>query len=108
MGRALPKEPCKHCKGNINKGQSITECKKCNVAIHTKCVKKSCFELVNEKWYCENCSITIVCIYNPFRNLNGPVINSESESHDSDKHFNNNTEDTFDELKVFCENFCGD
>ena len=98
MGKAIPKEPCGHCGKSINKGQSITECKKCNIAIHTKCTKKSNFNLVNDKWYCENCSNTIVHIYNPFRNLNGSNTRYGTTVDDSDRHYDFNIEDILDDL----------
>ena len=98
MGRMIPKETCRQCGKNLNKGQSITECKKCGTAIHTKCVKKSNFELVNDKWYCETCCDTIDHIYNPFRNLNGPAIDKNPDSNESDKHYDCNIEDVFDDL----------
>ena len=99
MVRAILREICEHCKKNINKGQSINECKKCNTIIHTKCVKKSSFELVNDKWYCQNCSIDIVKIYNPFRNLNGNSSGSDTiDNSDSDRHYDVNIEDTLCDL----------
>ena len=98
MGKVILKETCGHCKHNINKGQSITECKKCGIAIHTKCIKKSSFKLVNEKWYCENCSDTIVHIYNPFRNLNGPSVKSDINVDDSDRHYDLDIEDLLVDL----------
>ena len=98
MVRALKKEICEHCKKHINKGQSITECMKCNIVIHTKCLKISNFELINEKWYCENCSETIAYIYNPFRNLSGPSHGKEEETEYSDKHYDYNIEEVFNDL----------
>ena len=97
MVGVIPKETCGHCKRNINRGQSITECKKCGIAIHTKCVKKSTFKTVNDNWYCETCCITIDHIYNPFRNLNGPDLNGNIDN-ESDRFYNANIEDVLDDL----------
>ena len=99
MGRALTKEKCEHCQKFINKGQSITECKKCNIAIHTKCRKKSEFKIINDKHYCKNCCDSIVPIYNPFRNLNGSSqLIGENSSENSDRYYNLNMEQVFSEL----------
>ena len=97
MVGVILKETCGHCKKNINRGQSITECKKCGIAIHTKCVKKSTFNTVNSNWYCETCSFTIDNIYNPFRNINGPDINNNIDN-ESDRFYNTNIEDVLDDL----------
>ena len=94
----ITREACEQCKKNINKGQSITECKKCGIAIHTKCVKKSAFKRVNESWYCVTCSDTIDPIYNPFRNLNGPNYNNQLDNNESDRFYDNNIEDILDDL----------
>ena len=95
MGRTLAKENCEHCGKSINKGQSITECKKCNIAIHSKCCKKSNFKVVNDKYYCKNCCDSIVHVYNPFRNLNG---NSVVDDNSTDRHYDLEIEEVFHEL----------
>ena len=99
MGRVLMKETCGACNKSINKGQSITECAKCNLAEHTKCLKKSDkFKSINDKLYCENCCDSIPNIYNPFRNLNGTSLNDRDSNDNHDRHYENNLEDVFEEL----------
>ena len=93
MGRALVKEKCEYCQKSINKGQSITECKKCHSAVHSKCCKKSKFKIVNDKHYCKSCCDSIVHIYNPFRNLNGRSQSVADES--SDRHYDLDIEQVF-------------
>ena len=91
---------CGICNKSINKGQSITECAKCNIAAHTRCLKKSSkFKSINEKLYCENCCDSIPKIYNPFRNLNGSSLVNNSQNNDShNRHYESNIEDIFEEL----------
>ena len=100
MGRVLIKEICGSCNKSINKGQSITECGKCNLAIHTKCLKKfGKFKSINNKSYCENCFDSVPKIYNPFRNLNGSSLNNSNQNDgNNDRNYENNLEDVFEEL----------
>ena len=63
----LKKETCGHCLKNVNIGQSIHECHKCNCVIHTKCLKLSKFSIINNNYYCQNCKILIETKYNPFK-----------------------------------------
>ena len=81
------------------KGQSITECKKCNAVVHSKCRKASAFKIVNDKYYCKNCCDSIVHVYNLF-SLNGPSQPNRQNSNggNSDRHYDIDIEQVFDEL----------
>ena len=69
----LLKEKCNSCKKFINIGQSITECHRCSVAIHTQCFSRSRFCKLNDNFVCQNCYPHIVIRYNPFKNLNNEL-----------------------------------
>ena len=100
MVRVLIKEICGICNKPIKKGQSITECAKCSVAAHAKCLKKSDkYKYINDKQYCENCCNFIPKIYNPFRNLNGSSPSNQT-SESFDRHYEHNIEDIFEELSL--------
>ncbi len=100
MMATLKKEVCRHCSENVNIGQPIAECNNsnCNIVIHTKCFKKAEFSHINGQLYCCNCSLHVKPIYNPFENLDGLKLSSESE--DLDKHYENDITDVFDELST--------
>ena len=93
--RTLIKEACKSCSKTINIGQAMTECKMCNIAIHSKCCKKAEFVLINNKFYCQSCLPKVEPIYNPFEDLY-----SAGDSSNDSKHYENNITDVFDELEV--------
>ena len=99
MTRVLIKEVCGFCAKNINIGQPVTECKKCNCIIHTNCFKKSKYQIVNNRSYCNNCKETIERIYNPFESLCRP--NSSIEY--SDRHYNAEIGDCFEELSAISQ-----
>ena len=65
----LGKEICEYCRKCINYGQAISECNSCNLVIHTKCFKKSNFNMINNKIYCFKCSEGVKILYNPFEKL---------------------------------------
>ena len=88
------KEPCEYCGKPINFGHSITECFKCNVAIHTKCYKKSAFGIVNESTYCNTCAVAIKTVYNPFKTF----INTESTECNVDKFYGVELSDIIDDV----------
>jgi hypothetical protein len=94
--RTLKKEACTYCSKNINIGQAVVECKLCNIPIHARCHKKAGFVLINNKFYCQNCSLDVEPIYNPFEDI---ASISESNS-DHDKHYENDITDVFDELET--------
>ena len=62
----LNKEVCGCCSKTIKFGQAITECGKCETAIHTRCFKKSNFGYANNIFYCKTCLIDVETRYNPF------------------------------------------
>ena len=65
----LNREHCNCWLKDIRFGQSITECKKCDKVIHTKCFKSSKFSIINDLNYCDECEDDIVVRYNPFLKL---------------------------------------
>ena len=67
IGKQLKKEVCDCCLRNIMIGQCILECKDCEIVIHTKCFKKSQFQIINTSNYCKSCSPDIFQRYNPFQ-----------------------------------------
>ena len=94
MTRLLVKEVCSCCQKNICLGQSVTECEQCKCIIHTRCFKKSSFATINSKQYCTICKGGIDIIYNPFESL----CRSYSENDYSDRHYNSEIGDCFDDL----------
>ena len=74
----LNKEKCGYCQKNVNIGQSICECYKCNCVIHTKCYKLSNFDKINNSFFCENCITEVVVRYNPYKH------NIEDDDENSD------------------------
>ncbi len=98
MMESLKKEACRHCSKNVNIGQPITEYNNCNILIHTNCLSKAGFSRINIRLYCCNCALTVKPIYNPFENLDGLRVSSESD--DVDKHYENDISDVFDELRI--------
>ena len=59
------------CAQFINIGQPTTECQKCAKIIHTKCFKKSKFEINSSNLcLCYTCHIATPSKYNPFEILN--------------------------------------
>ena len=96
MTRLLIKEVCGCCLKNINIGQAISECGKCNCIIHTNCFKKAKFQIINNENYCSNCKETIERIYNPFELLCG----SKNPGDHSDRPYNAEISDCFDDLKA--------
>ncbi len=94
----LKKEACRHCSKNVNIGQPVTECKNCNILIHTNCFRRAGFSRINSRLYCSNCSINVKPIYNPFENLDGLRVSRESD--DFDKHYESDITDIFDELGI--------
>jgi hypothetical protein len=85
----LVKEVCSGCGKNINIGQSTTECTKCSKLVHSKCLKKANFTVVNDNQYCGLCHHTIPIRYNPFRDIT-LTQNHIQESDENDDHFYNN------------------
>ena len=76
----LNKEKCDSCSKSICFGQSITECAKCTkIVIHTKCYKKSDFKNLNSKFYCLECSRTVIPRYNPYKDLIDDCSSEEDE-----------------------------
>ena len=91
----LEKEVCSCCSKFINIGQSITECDKCNIIIHTKCFKTSKFILSNNAYYCKNCESLVHVKYNPFKS------STENYSQNKDTHsYNEELSDIFDSLNL--------
>ena len=73
MISTLKKEECTVCSGNINIGQKICVCCKCDVILHANCVSKSHRNRLNSySYYCNNC---FEPQYVPF-----PEITSRSDS----------------------------
>ena len=91
----LQKEVCNCCSKSINIGQSITECEKCNVAIHTKCFKISKFTVFDNLYYCKSCESLSIRNYNPFKSL------ITVDSHSNDTHsYNEDLPDIFDIINI--------
>ena len=99
MTRSLIKEVCGCCLKNINIGQAVTECDKCNCIIHTNCFKKSKFQVINNRSYCNDCNKTIERIYNPFESL----CRSRSQDSFSDRPYNSEISDCFEELSAISQ-----
>ena len=100
MMRRPIREICECCAKTINIGQSITECQKCDLAIHSRCFKASSFKFVNNRPHCHNCCDDVKLIYNPFENLNGLRNHSANDDGHSDKHYDTDLNDVFDEFTV--------
>ena len=94
MTRLLIKEVCGYCLKNVNIGQAVTECDKCDCIIHTKCFKKSKFQVINNRNYCNNCKETIEKRYNPFESM----CRSNAHNDYSDRAYNAEIGDCFEEL----------
>ena len=94
-GGKLKKEVCGCCHKNINIGQSISECKNCAIAIHTKCFKKSKFQTINNTYYCKLCYPQISRRYNPFKQHACATPNSLDDDND-DRFYNDNFYETVD------------
>ena len=94
MTRLLRKEVCGCCQKNISLGQTITECQNCRCIIHGRCYKKSDYRIINRKHYCSICKDKIELIYNPFDSL----CRSYSQNDHSDRHYNAEIGDCFEEL----------
>ena len=92
MTTLFKKEVCDVCSKNINLGQSITECEYCLDIIHTKCFKKSSYQRINNKYFCNKCEHKIERIYNPFQSL------CQSQHDHSDRHYNAQIGDCFDDI----------
>ena len=99
MTRVLIKEVCGCCLKNVNIGQAVTEFDKCNCIIHTKCFRKYEFRVINNRNYCNNCKETIEKIYNPFESLS----RSNSQNDFSDRPYNAEIGDCFEELSVISQ-----
>ena len=67
MGKIIAKEACSHCLKNVNIGQPISECEKCNCIIHTKCYKPAKFTKINDVNYCALCNGKVQVRYNPYK-----------------------------------------
>lgn len=93
----LKKEVCGCCLKNISIGQSISECKKCFGAVHSRCYNKSSFKLKNGKIYCKSCYPHVPRYYNPFRDIGAESIESLRDD-DDDRFYNENIYETVDTL----------
>lgn len=78
------REVCDFCSRDIKLGQSIEECNKCNIVIHSKCFKSSNFSLVNYAYYCNNCTLSVEKRYNPYCKLIELYKDDLEESEDLD------------------------
>ena len=94
----ISKEVCGCCSKNINLGQSITECTRCDSIIHTKCYKKSSFGYINSKTYCLTCSDKVNVIYNPFENIN--KLRDPNDCHESDKFYEDDLSEIFQDFST--------
>ena len=99
MTRLLAKEVCGCCQKNISLGQAVTECEKCTCVIHTKCFKKSFFQVINNRNYCCNCKDSIEHVYNPFELL----CRSNSQNDYSDRPYNAELSDCFEEFSAISD-----
>ena len=61
----LAKEVCSSCLNNINIGQAIIECSKCDCVIHHKCYTRDQYD----SFLCEQCVSLDFTRYNPFSSL---------------------------------------